>query len=441
MPEVHGPENEQEKNGKRNFINEKVVRQPLSRRQLVKRGAAMLCSAAVCGIVAAFSFAAAMPWAERIFQGPEKEPSHISIPKDTMEPTAPPESQEPSEAETPQEPPIEEKVQSVMENYHYTAEDFTSMVSSLRAQAMNANRGIVVVHSVQQEVDWFDNELETSGAYAGAVIAATDQELLILTPCQAAENDSIRVTFGNGQDVNARMKQKDMVSGVAVVSVDVSLLDESVVQSLEPVPLGNSYIVREGDLLIAVGAPAGAVYSIDYGAVSYIQKNVQMTDQSSRLMYVDILSDAEKGTFFLNTSGELVGWAVNPEREAAGQKGSVATMLGISDRKGILERLSNGLGAPLVGILGQTVPESLTAQGRPAGVYVVNVVPDSPAYGAGIQSGDVITAIDGKQILTMREYQSLVESLECGQVIHITVERNGISQYAELEFQVTTGAR
>lgn len=315
------------------------------------------------------------------------------------------------------------------------------MVSSLRAQAMNANRGIVVVHSVQQEVDWFDNELETSGAYAGAVIAATDQELLILTPCQAAENDSIRVTFGNGQDVNARMKQKDMVSGVAVVSVDVSLLDESVVQSLEPVPLGNSYIVREGDLLIAVGAPAGAVYSIDYGAVSYIQKNVQMTDQSSRLMYVDILSDAEKGTFFLNTSGELVGWAVNPEREAAGQKGSVATMLGISDRKGILERLSNGLGAPLVGILGQTVPESLTAQGRPAGVYVVNVVPDSPAYGAGIQSGDVITAIDGKQILTMREYQSLVESLECGQVIHITVERNGISQYAELEFQVTTGAR
>lgn len=441
MPEVHGPENEQEKNGKRNFINEKVVRQPLSRRQLVKRGAAMLCSAAVCGIVAAFSFAAAAPWAERIFQGQKEEPSHISIPKDTIETTAAPETTEAPETETPQEPPIEEKVQSAMENYHYTAEDFTSMMSSLRAQAMNANRGIVVVHSVQQEVDWFDNELETSGAYAGAVIAATEQELLILTPCQAAENDSIRVTFGNGQDVNARMKQKDMVSGVAVVSVDVSLLDESVVQSLEPVPLGNSYIVREGDLLIAVGAPAGAVYSIDYGAVSYIQKNVQMIDQSSRLMYVDILSDADKGTFFLNTSGELVGWAVKPAQEAAGQKGSVATMLGISDRKGILERLSNGLGAPLVGILGQTVPESLTAQGRPAGVYVVNVVPDSPAYGAGIQSGDVITAIDGKQILSMREYQSLVESLECGQVIHITVERNGISQYAELEFQVTTGAR
>lgn len=441
MPEVHGPENEQEKNGKRNFINEKVVRQPLSRRQLVKRGVVMLCSAAVCGVVAAFSFAAAVPWAERIFQGPEEEPSHISIPKDTMEPTAPPEPAEPPEAETPQEPPIEEKVQSAMENYHYTAEDFTSMMSSLRAQAMNANRGIVVVHSVQQEVDWFDNELETSGAYAGAVIAATEQELLILTPCQAVENDSIRVTFGNGQDVNAKMKQKDTVSGVAVVSVDVSLLDESVVQSLEPVPLGNSYIVREGDLLIAVGGPAGAVYSIDYGAVSYIQKNVQMTDQSSRLMYVDILSDADKGTFFLNTSGELVGWAVNPAREAAGQKGNVATMLGISDRKGILERLSNGLGAPLVGILGQTVPESLTAQGRPAGVYVVNVVPDSPAYGAGIQSGDVITAIDGKQILSMREYQGMVESLECGQVIHITVERNGISQYTELEFQVITGAR
>ena len=53
MPEVHGPEHEQEKNGKRSFINEKVVRQPLSRRQLAKRGLIMLCSAAVCGVVAA----------------------------------------------------------------------------------------------------------------------------------------------------------------------------------------------------------------------------------------------------------------------------------------------------------------------------------------------------------------------------------------------------
>ncbi len=440
MPEVHGPKNEQEKNGKRNFINEKVVRQPLSRRQMAKRGLVMLCSAAVCGVVAAVSFAAAVPWAERIFKDPEKEPSHISIPKDVIETTAPPETTEAPETENPQEPPIEEKVQSAMENYRYTVEDLTSMINSLRVQAVNANKGIVVIHSVQQEVDWFNNELETSGVYAGAVIAETEQEILILTPCDAVENDSIKVTFGNGQDVNARMKQKDAVSGVAVVSVDVSQLDKSVLQTIEPVPLGNSYIVREGEMLIAVGSPAGAVHSIDYGVVSYIQKNVQMVDQNSRLMYADILADADKGTFFLNTSGELVGWAVSQE-EDIGTKENIATMMGISDRKGILERLSNGLGAPLIGVQGQTVPETMTEQGHPAGVYVVNVVPDSPAYGAGIQSGDIITAIDGKPLLSMREYQNMMESLECGQLVHMTVERNGISQYTELEFQVTTGAR
>lgn len=441
MPEVHGPEHEQEKNGKRSFINEKVVRQPLSRRQLAKRGLVMLCSAAVCGVVAAVSFAAAVPWAEELFKSQEEEPSHISIPKDEIETTAPPETTEAPETEAPQEPPIEEKVQSAMENYRYTVEDLNSMINSLRAQAVNANKGIVVVHSVQQEVDWFDNALETSGVYAGAVIAETEQEILILTPCGAVENDSIKVTFGNGQDVNARMKQKDTVSGVAVVSVDAAQLDESVLQAVEPVPLGNSYIVREGDMLIAVGSPAGAVHSIDYGVVSYIQKNVQMVDQNSRLMYADILSDADKGTFFLNTAGELVGWAVDPEREDLSQNGNIAAMLGISDRKGILERLSNGLGAPLIGVQGQTVPETMTQQGQPAGVYVVNVVPDSPAYGAGIQRGDIITAIDGKPLASMREYQNVVESLECGQLVHMTVERNGIAQYTELEFQVTAGAR
>lgn len=439
MPEVRSPKNEQENNGKRSFINEKVVRQPMSRRQLVKRGFILVFSAAVCGAVAAVSFAAVLPWAEQVLKRQE-EPSHISIPKDVMESSAPEEPETPA-AETSQEPPIEEKVQSVMENYRYTVEDLTSLVSSLRAQALRADKGIVVVHSVQQEVDWFDNELETSGAYGGAVIAMTDRELLILTPCEAVENDFIRVTFGNGQDVEARVKQKDSISGVAVVSVNISEVEEGVLQGVEPVPLGNSYIVREGDLLIAVGSPTGAVHSIDYGVVSYVQKNVQMVDQTSRLMYADVLADPDKGTFFLNTAGELVGWAIQPEEGHMAGANPVTTILGISDRKGILERLTNGLGAPLVGVLGQTVSESMIGQGRPAGVYVVNVVKDSPAYGAGIQSGDIITAIDGKELVSMKEFQNIVESLECGQLIHVTVERNGIDQYAELEFQVTTGAR
>ena len=63
----------------------------------------------------------------------------------------------------------------------------------------------------RQKTDWFDNPVETSGLYAGAVIAKTGQELLILTPEAAVEQaDSIKVSFSGVSDVDGKMKQKDL---------------------------------------------------------------------------------------------------------------------------------------------------------------------------------------------------------------------------------------
>ena len=116
-------------------------------------------------------------------------------------------------------------------------------------------------------------------------------------------------------------------------------------------------------------------------------------------------------------------------------------IMGISDYKGILERLTNGLGAPCLGIEWQEVPESMTAQGMPQGIYVLDTVSGRPAYEAGIQNGDIITAVDNREILTQRDFQNLMDTLECGQLIHVTVQRNGRDQYTELVFPVTLGAR
>ena len=142
---------------------------------------------------------------------------------------------------------------------------------------------------MQQEVEWVDNPVETTGLYAGAVIADTGQELLILTPEAAVEKaDSIKVTFGDGKDVDGRMRQKDTITGMAIVSVNTSDVEESILKSVKEVPLGNSYTMREGDLIVAVGAPAGVVHSVNYGFVSYVLKNAQMVDQHCRLFYSDI---------------------------------------------------------------------------------------------------------------------------------------------------------
>lgn len=437
MPEKNDPGRKQGE--KRQFINEKIVRQPLTRGQILKRLLAFFFVAVLFGVVAAISFAVSRPFAVRYLGDETTQPeSSISIPKDELYETLPEQAEE--ESTTQETEPIEEQVQSAIEKYRYSVDDLNSLYASLRGLAQKASKGIVLVHSVKQNVDWFDNPVETTGVYAGAVVASTRRELLILTPEAAVgQADSIKVTFEDGTEVDGRIKQKDRVSGMAVVSVDIDSVGESTWKTVETLALGNSYTLKQGDLIVAVGSPAGMVHSIDYGFISYVMKNAQVVDGVRRVLYSDICANTQMGTFFVNTSGELVGWATQELQTDSNQH--MTEVMGISDYKGILERLSNGISAPYIGIYGQEVGAEMTNQGLPQGVYVQNCVPDGPAYNAGIQNGDVITKIDEREITSMKEFQAALENLASDQTVSIVVARNGRDQYAELEFQVVVGAR
>lgn len=437
MPERNDPGKKQGE--KRQFINEKIVRQPLTRGQILKRLLAVFFVAVLFGVIAAVSFAVSRPLAVR-YLGDEttQQESSISIPKD--EPTETPYEPTDEECPTQETEPIEEQVQSAIEKYRYSVDDLNSLYGSLRALAQKASRGIVLVHSVKQDVDWFDNPVETTGAYAGAVIASTRRELLILTPEAAVgKADSIKVMFEDGTEVDGHVKQKDKISGMAVVSVNIDDVGEATWKTVETLALGNSYTLKQGDLVIAVGSPAGVVHSIDYGFISYVMKNAQVVDGVRRALYSDICANTQMGTFLVNTSGELVGWVTEELKNENTRH--MTEVMGISDYKGILERLTNGLSAPYIGIYGQEVGSGMTNQGLPQGIYVQKCVPDGPAYNAGIQNGDVITQIGEREIVSMKDFQAAIDNLASGQTVCIVVERNGRDQYAKLEFQVTVGAR
>ena len=440
MSEIQNPEKKPEKNQERDFIREKIVKPAPSRKQIGTSMATAACAGIIFGVVSAVCFAVTRPILEQISEGNKPTASAVSIPKDELAESSA-EAQESEHATETETEPVEEMVQSALEHYRYTVDDLDSLISSLRGKAQTADKSVVVVHSVQQNTDWFDNPVETTGLYAGVIIAKTSQELLILTPDAAVEQaDSIRVTFESGRDVNASMKQKDATSGMAIVSVSTSDAGTSQLRDLEPIPLGNSYQVRQGDLIAAVGSPAGVVHSMDYGFVSYTVRSNPMVDQHCRMLYSNILTNTENGTFLINTDGELIGWAVAAP-DGSGADGRVAEILGISDYKGTLEKLSNGQAVPCIGIVGQEVTEAQVTGGLPAGIYVMNAVPDKPAYNAGIQNGDILTEIDKTPVRSMKEYQAAVEKMTCGQTVHVTVARNGRDTYTELEFDVTVGSR
>lgn len=438
MSEIRDPEKKPEKKNDRDFISEKIVRPAPSRKQVGTRMATAACAGVIFGVVSAVCFVLTRPILEQLSAGNRPTTSAISIPKDELEsPVEAIENERVAETET---EPVEEMVQTALEKYRYTVDDLNSMLNSLRGKAQTADKSVVVVHSVQQNTDWFDNPVETTGLYAGMIIAKTGQELLVLTPEAAVEQaDSIKVTLGNGNDVSGHMKQKDAISGQAIVSISVQDISATQLRDLEPIPLGNSYQVQQGDLIAAVGSPAGVVHSMDYGFVSYVVRSNPMVDQHCRMLYSNILADAGKGTFLVNTDGELVGWAQESDSPEASDR--VTEVFGISDYKGVLEKLSNGQAVPCIGIVGQEVTDAQVKNGLPAGIYVMNAVTDKPAYNAGIQNGDILTELAGEPVTSMKEYQAALDKMTCGQVVHVTVARNGRDTYTELEFDVTVGSR
>ena len=422
------------------FISEKIVRPPMTRRQIARRILLTIFCAVLFGVLSAICFVVSRPVAERLLgQETPEESSQITIPKDEPETTVPAtEETEPTEPAVTEA--VDEMVRSEMEKYRYSIDDLNKLYSNLRTIATDADDSLVVVHSIQHEKDWFDNPIETSGQFSGVVIARTRSEILILTLEKAVEDaDSIEVAFPDGTMMAGAMKQNDTIMGLAVVSVDAAQMDSAQFKNVEAINLGNSYGVKQGDLVVAVGAPAGIVHSSDYGYISYVVRNVHTVDGSSRVFYTSANGDASAGTFLLNTAGELIGWVT--DKYAEDGVGKMTTVIAISDYKGVLEMMSNGIPAPYFGINGQEVSQTMAESGIPGGIYVISAVTDGPAYNAGIQPGDIITWMNGEKVGTLKDFQNQVEELHTGDKIKVAVLRNGKDEYKEIEFQVTIGAR
>ena len=423
----------------RRFINEKIVKQPLSGRELLRRGAYLAAAAVIFGGVAAVTFAVSKPVAERyLVKETQRETMPVTIPKDDPEPTTQPTVA--ATSTTQETKPMEEMVREALKNYSFTIEDVNALYDGVRMVVQKADKSIVTVHSVKNQTDWFDNPVESSGLFAGAVIASANGEFLILTPEAAVESaDSIRVVFSDGTEVDGTIKQMDTRSGMAVVSILQSALGKTLLDSIQPIELGNSYSVRQGDMVIAIGAPAGVVHSTNYGFVTYVAKNVQITDGLTRVIYADMKGSPAMGTFLINTSGQIVGWVTDLYKNE--NNSDMTAALAISDFKSILERLSNGQTFPYLGIKGQEVTAVMNEAGIPLGIYVSEVNADSPVYNSGIQNGDIIVRIGEETIVTMKDLETVLETLNTGDTVNVKVLRSGREGYTEIEYQVTIGAR
>ena len=250
----------------------------------------------------------------------------------------------------------------------------------------------------------------------------------------------MQVRFTGYATAEAYLKQTDSANGIAVIAVRVADLDSSMLSLITPIPLGNSLVVTQGQPIIAIGRPLGYDRSVAYGIISYTNSSVPAVDSMIRLLQTDIPSSDEARGMLINTSGELIGWLTT--KYSSSSTDGFLTAISLSDLKPVIEKMSNGKAMATLGIRGQNVTADISEkQQMPMGVYVTKCLTDEPAYDAGIQSGDILTAIGNVVIVSLKDMQNCLEGLEPGDTVTVTVKRYGNEEYTEFTFDVTLQAR
>ncbi len=414
------------------FITEKIKSKPINKRRVVLHIVRTTGLAVLFGFVACLVFTVMQPVMQKWFE--EKDNQVVSIPSD--EQMTETETETAEEEETEQTQPSTQIVEVPQE---LGLEDYQQLQNKLYAVGTSANKSVVTVTGVRSDTDWFNTPYEREGQASGIIISDNGQELLIMTEKKViADAETISVTFEDGTSTSANLKKYDGNTGIAILSIPDSQMDENTRNNIHVAQLGNSLEVSQGDVVIAVGSPLGANFSILTGNITSTENSVSTIDSNFTVFTTDIVASTNGSGVLLNLQGEIIGLVMQDYSSA--DEENTLTALSISELKEIIERLSNNQDIAYLGLKVTTVTSDIEKKyDLPRGVYIKSVEMDSPALAAGLQSGDIITKMDGNSIQTVLQYQQYIRKLSPGTTVQIQIMRQGSDGYAAIDCQAEAG--
>lgn len=287
-----------------------------------------------------------------------------------------------------------------------------------------------------------------TGAGSGIIIGEDDERLLIVTNNHVVEDcESLTIGFCDDSDVDAQLVGTNPGNDLAVVSVNKSDMDQSTLDAIKIANLGDSDSIRVGEPAMAIGNALGYGQSVTVGYISALDREVTVSNGTISMIQTDAaINEGNSGGALFNLKGEVIG--INSAK-ATNYNNNVEGMgyaIPITDALPIVQSIIEGKqqnqsiasGSAYMGIQGKDLSAyDISSFNMPEGVYIIAVMENGPAYEAGIQSGDIITALDGKEMTSMMEIKELISGMQPGDTVQVTVARrdqrgNYISQEIEV---------
>lgn len=417
------------KNDNYDLYTEHIVKEPWKNsKRILKKGASLVAMAVFFGLVAGLVMIIVYKTGKNYLD------DNKAAMNETTSSTDGSESKE-TDPEDTTVPPIEEittEIPSTVPIDNEKLNDYMGYYKALKSVADKAGLSVVTVTAAKQGVDFFNSTYQNIADEYGIVISSDSTGYYILTEYSLVKNsENIQVTYYDKTVDTAEFVAGDTTTDMAVIKT--GSLNTAVV----PVQFGNSDAVIKGDLLVATGKLYGFNGTIGYGIATGVNNSVNDTDSIYRLINTDISGTATSNGVILNLHGEVVGiitMAYNSDNT------NFITAYAINDVRNLMQNLVNKKSMPYLGIKGQTVTDEIAATNKiPKGIYISAVETNSPAYKSGIQSGDVITQINGTEINNMESFMMQLEKNNPGDNVNVTIKRRGREDYKEIEFNLVLG--
>ncbi len=277
---------------------------------------------------------------------------------------------------------------------------------------------VVAVGSLRIAYDYFLQPIPITGLGSGIII---DENGYILTNYHVVERvEHVEVALSGGKVLRGVVVGIDRGTDLALLKVNMKNLPAAI--------LGDSLKLKVGHIVLAIGNPLGLLGepTVTIGVVSALRRTIK----SERGVFEDMIqTDAHinpgnSGGPLINLNGEVVGvnTAIIPFAQGIG------FAIPINTAKKVVSDLINygRVLRPWIGVQGIDINEKMAEYyGLPVskGCLVIDVAPNGPAGYYGIQPGDIITAISGREVNCTEKLKSIIERMNIEDIIEVTIIR------------------
>jgi serine protease Do len=246
---------------------------------------------------------------------------------------------------------------------------------------------------------------------------------VIQPPETRAELEEVTVTLTDGTEYEAEVVGRDPQSDLAVLKIS----------RREPFPFvrfGNSSEARVGDWVVAIGQPFGLGGTVTAGIVSAVVRQTGQGGAYDRYIQTDAsINRGNSGGPLFDMEGNVIG-INNAIYSPSGGSVGIGFAIPSEDAAPIVQQLIRGeeIVRGYIGVRIQPMNDDLAAAlGVPAnrGEFIQSVQPGEPAEQAGLQTGDVVLTVDGKEVTREQTLSYIVANIEPGRRINLEVLREG----------------